>query len=234
MIKLKNLNIGYNSDLLTIEEINLEQGQVYILLGKNGSGKSTFLKTLSAQIPVRSGECQLDGKEISQITHRDLPKLVSFVSSRLEDTDFLTAFDYIGLGRSPYTNGFGRLHPLDLVKIYNAIDLLGIDHLKDRFIGQLSDGERQLVAIAKSIAQETDILLLDEPTAFLDYTNKMMIIERLKTIAQELNKCIILSSHDLDLSIDSDCPFLVVNQHTNTIDLLSAETQKDQLIQKAY
>lgn len=234
MIKLKNLHIGYNSDLLSINDMTLERGKVYILLGKNGSGKSTFLKTLSAQIPARSGYCLIDETAISDISVKELPKMISFVSSRLEDTDFMTAFDYICLGRSPYTNGFGSLHALDLVKINEAISLLNINHLSDRFINQLSDGERQLVAIAKSIAQETDILLLDEPTAFLDYTNKMMIIDRLMEIAKELNKCVILSSHDLDLSIGTNCPFLIVNKHSVTIDLLDVSTTKEKLIELAY
>ena len=234
MICTKGLNVGYNKVVLKVADMTLNAGVTYILLGKNGSGKSTLLKTLSAQIKPISGTIEIDENPIDSIAYRELPKLISFVSSKLGETDYLTAREYVALGRAPYTNGLGRLHEADLFKIDSAIEKLGVQHLSNRFINELSDGEKQLVAIAKSLAQETKVILLDEPTAFLDYTNKVKIMERLTEVAKEYNKCIIMSSHDLDVSLNSDCPFLVIEQHTGTLIQLEESTAKDELISKAY
>lgn len=234
MIQTKDLHIGYKSAILEVSDLHLKKGCTYVLLGKNGSGKSTFLKTLSGQIKPIQGTCIIDEQRISEISHKELPKLISFVSSKLGETDYLTAKEYISLGRAPYTNGLGRVLALDEVKIVSAIEKLGLELLKDRFINELSDGEKQLVAIAKALAQETDVILLDEPTAFLDYTNKVKIMNRLTEVAEEYGKCIIMSSHDLDVSINSNCPFLVVDQSENRLIELPKESTRQDLIDKAY
>lgn len=234
MIRTKGLHIGYTSSILKVSEMVLEEGRTYILLGKNGSGKSTILKTLSAQISPVEGTCFIDGANIESIPHKELPKLISFVSSKLGETDYLTASEYVALGRSPYTNGLGRLLPADQFKVESAIDKLGVKHLSNRFINELSDGEKQLVAIAKALAQETKIILLDEPTAFLDYTNKVKIMNRLKEVSVDFQKCIIMSSHDLDVSLSAECPFLVIDQHTQTLIQLPKESTKEELIRLAY
>lgn len=234
MICTKGLNIGYSNVILKVADMTLDGGVTYILLGKNGSGKSTLLKTLSAQIKSIAGSIEIDENPIESIAYKELPKLISFVASKLGETDYLTVREYVALGRAPYTNGLGRLHEADLFKIDSAIEKLGVQHLSNRFINELSDGEKQLVAIAKALAQETKVILLDEPTAFLDYTNKVKIMERLTQVAKEYNKCIIMSSHDLDVSINSNCPFLVIDQHKSTLIQLDRSTTKDQLISLAY
>lgn len=234
MIETKGLHIGYNETLLQLEDIQLLSGNVYILIGKNGSGKSTFLKTLSKQIDPKNGTCHINKKSLYEIDHEDLPKQIAFVSSKLEETDYLRVLDYVGLARSPYTNYFGKLNESDLAIVEKSIQLVGVESLADRFITELSDGEKQLVAIAKSIAQETPVILLDEPTAFLDYTNKMRIMNCLTQVAREQKKCIIISSHDLDISLDSQCPFLVVDKSDGTLKLLGNISDKAKLINVAY
>lgn len=234
MISTKDLQIGYSSSILEVEDLSLEAGKTYVLLGSNGSGKSTFLKTISAQIKPIKGACFIDEHSIGELSMSDLPKTVSFVSSKLDETDYLTTQDYIALGRSPYTNNFGRINAQDQAKIDLAIEKLEIQHLRNRFINELSDGEKQLVAIAKSIAQETKVILLDEPTAFLDYKNKLLIMKQLISIAKEYRKCIVMSSHDLDVSINSNCRFLLVDQLSSKIIQLPATTSKEKLISLAY
>lgn len=234
MIELKNLHIGYDSDLLIADDIDLQRGRVYILLGKNGSGKSTLLKTICGQVPSREGSILINKIPVASIDTKELPKTISFVSSKLEETDFMTAMEYVALARTPYTNLLGRLTEQDILKIEGAFDLLRASAFKERYISELSDGERQLIAIAKAVAQETDIILLDEPTAFLDYTNKRLIMERLELIAKEHDRCIILSSHDLDICIDRNNEFLVVDQENWQLIKLPSSTSKEELISLAY
>jgi iron complex transport system ATP-binding protein len=214
--------------------MELNNGNLYILLGKNGSGKSTLLRSICGQIQILNGSCQLNNNDIRNIQPQDLPKMISIVGSKLEATEFMTTYEYVALARTPYTNLLGRLTEQDLGKIDRAFDLMHANEFKERFINQLSDGERQLVAIAKAIAQETDIILLDEPTAFLDYSNKRLIMERLEMIAKEENKCIIISSHDLDICLNRNNEFLVVDQRNKELVKLPSDTNKEKLISLAY
>lgn len=232
MISIRNLHIGYSSPLLHINEIDLNLGELYILMGKNGSGKSTFIKTLTKQIALLSGTIQLGKKSIENYSTNELPQLISFVGTRFSEVDYLLVEDYISLGRNPYTNNFGKLKDKDKSAIEAAIEVMEIKHLLNRFTSDLSDGERQMISIAKSLAQDTKIIVLDEPTAFLDYTNKTRLLEKLKSISQKLNKCIILSSHDVDLSLSIDSEYLIVNN--GRIDLFSNGLEKKELIGLAY
>jgi len=233
MIVTKGLHIGYKSSIAEVQDIKLDAG-VYILIGKNGSGKSTLLKTIAGQLDSIQGAIEINGKEIKSIRKSNLPKLISFVGSKFPDVDFLNVVDYIALGRSPHNDFFGRKTARDAEVIDQAIDTLQIQDLKNRFTSQLSDGERQLAAIAQALTQETSIIILDEPTAFLDYLNKKIVLENLIKISAKFNKCILLSSHDIDLSIDAQRPFLVVRKDTNTIELLAAETSKNTIISIAF
>ena len=233
MIELKNIHIGYSESILACENIKLENGEVYILVGKNGIGKSTLLKTLSKQIPVKSGQILLGNTEIQQISTKDLPKLLSFVPVQFPHMDYVRTREFISAGRAPYTNALGRLTEIDSEEIQNAIDLLGINSLANRFTSELSDGEKQLVAIAKAVAQKTSIILLDEPTAFLDYSNKKKVLGLLKETASKLNKCIVLSAHDIDLCLEFASQFLIVNSTTQKLELHSSPS-KAALLQIAF
>tara|TARA_R110002072_G_scaffold303115_1_gene494258 strand:- start:2631 stop:3338 length:708 start_codon:yes stop_codon:yes gene_type:complete len=234
MIRTENLNIGHRSSLLQIENLSLQKGNLYFLIGKNGSGKSTFLKTLSGQIKSISGELFLDDILSTTIHFGELPKTVSFVSSHFPIVDFLKVEDFISLGRSYHTSYFGIVKSIDNHVISDIIIKLKIKHLIGRFTSDLSDGERQLVAIAKALVQETPIILLDEPTAFLDYSNKKLVLETLKKICADMNKCIILSSHDIDMSLEMNCPFLVIDSKSKKLQLFSSNTKKKELLLLAF
>ncbi len=233
MIALKNIRIGYSDGLLHAENIELKSGTVYILVGKNGAGKSTFLKTLSKQIPVLSGEIDINGTSIGNITARELPKEMSYVPVHFPHMDYVRSREFISAGRAPYTNALGRLNEIDENEIQSAVSTLGVEHLSDRFTSELSDGERQLVAIAKAVAQKTSIILLDEPTAFLDYSNKKKVLGILKQTAEQLDKCIILSAHDIDLCLDFASHFLIVDAETKELKLLQ-DPSKEEIIKVAF
>jgi len=159
---------------------------------------------------------------------------VAFVTTHFPLTDYLTAEEYVRLARTPYTGHFGRISSKDQELIDQAFEILNINYLKQRFTSELSDGEKQMVSIAKVITQETPIIILDEPTAFLDYTNKQSVIDLLKNISRTMEKCIIMSSHDIDMSIAAKCPFLAINSIQKKITQVSLPTTKDIIIEIAF
>jgi iron complex transport system ATP-binding protein len=156
------------------------------------------------------------------------------VSTTFPQVDYLRVTEFIGMGRTPHTNALGRFAENDHAIVKEALKKLNISELQNKFTSELSDGERQLCAIAKAIAQETNIIILDEPTAFLDYSNKIKVLNILKQIALEMNKCIILSSHDIDLSINANCPFLVLNKTTTKMEFLHPPIEKEKIILLAF
>ena len=233
MITSSGLHIGYGHSLLTVEDLNLDAG-VYILIGKNGSGKSTFLKTLTGSIQPVSGSILLNGTPVHSINPSDRPKHIAFVKTQFPVVDFLRVSEYLALGRSPYTSFFGKLTAKDKELVHSAMANLNIEHLGNRFTNELSDGERQMVAIARTFAQETTVIALDEPTAFLDYKNKAEIINKLIELSKNHNKCVVLSSHDIDQSISSGADFLVVEQENQTIKHYPSGVEKNILLDKAF
>ena len=234
MIQFSNVHIGYSETLISIDSLRLEKGELYILVGKNGVGKSTLLKTMTGQQNLLRGTIQLNGTSITAIRDNAIAKYLAFVQSTFPRVDYLRVKDFVSLGRSPHTNALGRLHQQDIEKTNAAIQALEIDHLSNKFTSQLSDGERQMSAIARAIAQETDIVLLDEPTAFLDYANKVKALNLLKKIAVDMDKCIVLSSHDIDLSVESGCPFLVISGKEKKLQLLTPPIQKVEVLDMAF
>jgi iron complex transport system ATP-binding protein len=231
MIQLKNLEIGYKTTLFSIENIQLRKGQVYALIGSNGAGKTTLLQSIIGVNSPLKGSVELNERPIALYDRVEKAKTISFVGSKFDGVDFLKVRDYVNLGRLPYTNAFGRLVEKDHLIVSEAIKLLQIEYLSDKFTTELSDGERQLTAIARAIAQQTDIIILDEPTAFLDYANRKKVMELMKKIATELNKCIIVSSHDLELCLESEVELLVVNKELKQLVLFQSNSiTKEKLI----
>lgn len=233
MITTNNLHIGYGRKLLEVDSLHLPAG-VYILIGKNGSGKSTFLKTLTGVIPPVSGAISLNGTSIHSFSESERPKHIAFVQTQFPVVDFLRVSEYLALGRSPHTTFFGKLSKKDLSIVDEALETIGIAHLTNRFTNELSDGERQMVAIARTFTQQTDIIALDEPTAFLDYQNKSEIIQKLIELGKSHGKCIVLSSHDIDQSIQSGADFLVVEQKIATIKHYPTGTSKETIVSLAF
>ena len=203
IISLSQLSVGYTLSHPVISDINLElrSGQLACLIGENGIGKSTLLKTLTGFLPKLKGSLLLGNRDIESFSQRELARQVSIVLTQKPDVQNLTIEEIIGLGRSPYTGFFGRLRTEDRKVVDDAIATMGIEKLRGRMIQTLSDGERQKVMIAKALAQETPIILLDEPTAFLDFPSKAETFQSLQRMAHERDKLILLSTHDLELAV---------------------------------
>lgn len=235
MIELKNIEIGHKSTLFRIENIELDKGKMYVLIGANGAGKTTFLQSMIGLLKTIKGEILIDNHQVQLLNRIDRAKKIAFVNSKFEGIEFLRVKEYIALGRSPYTNALGRLSKEDLKIVEETISLIGIDHLANLFTTELSDGERQLAAIARAITQETDLIILDEPTAFLDYANRQKVMRWMKDIATRLNKCIIVSSHDLELCLESNVDLLVVNKSDGVLQhFIPAAIDKDNLIKIGF
>ena len=168
------------------------------LIGVNGAGKSTLLRTLSGLLPPLSGSVEIMGKRIESLSVRQMSTLLSIVLTARPDTGHLTAEETVAAGRMPYTPLSGRLSETDQKLVDEALRLTGTAHLRSRALASLSDGERQRVMIAKSLAQDTPLILLDEPTAFLDFPGKIGTLRLLQSLAHDRGKTIMLSTHDLE------------------------------------
>lgn len=219
MIEFKQAQIGYTQSLLSVAIQSLEKGKSYALIGPNGSGKSTFLKSITGQIPLIAGTLFVDGIEASSLSAINRSKVIAFVPSRFPEISNMTVFDFIGLGRTPYLNALGRLKEADVAIVHSAIQQLEIERLTNKFIQELSDGEKQLCAIARAICQETPMIILDEPTSFLDYKNKLIVLNKLVELCSSMDKCILFSSHDLEMVHKTTNQFLLINQKNSTIEL---------------
>ena len=206
-IQIVNLSTGYkqgkSNSRVVMQHLNatFRSGELSCLIGSNGLGKSTLLRTLSAFQPALDGEVYIESRTLDNYTAAELSKEVSVVLTGKPDVRNMSIEEMIGLGRSPYTGFFGRLSDNDKSIVDESITLVGIQHLKGRMIHSLSDGERQKVMIAKALAQQTPIILLDEPTAFLDFPSKVEMLKLLHRLAHEMDKTILLSTHDLELAV---------------------------------
>lgn len=204
MISLQDLDIGYNTgkNAKTIFRglnATFKPGELIGLTGDNGIGKSTLLKTITGTLPPLKGKVLLDNRNIQDYTPQQLAQYLSVVVTERTSGFNLTVKDVVASGRTPYINVFAKLSNADETIIDKSLQLLGILPLKHQLMDELSDGQRQKAMIAKSLAQQTQVIVLDEPTAFLDYTSRHLLFSTLKNLCETQNKLIIVSSHDLDM-----------------------------------
>lgn len=205
-IQIEHLSIGYagkSNVKVVAEEINagISSGELTCLLGANGIGKSTLLRTLSAFQPKLAGAIRIQGRELGQYSDKELSTVISVVLTEKCEVRNMTARELIGLGRSPYTGFWGTLRGEDKQIVDRSIELVKIENLAHRMVHTLSDGERQKVMIAKALAQETPVIFLDEPTAFLDFPSKVEMMQLLHQLSRQTDKTIFLSTHDLELAL---------------------------------
>ncbi len=205
-VRVHGLETGYkgkNGDVAVTRSVDasLYSGELTCLLGPNGAGKSTLLKTLTAFIPPLKGKIYIESKEISDYNDSELSKVIGVVLTDKLSINNMTVEELVGMGRSPYTGFWGRITAGDKEVIDESISLVGIEELRGRNVRTLSDGERQKVMIAKALSQQTPIIFLDEPTAFLDYPSKVEIMRLLQRLSRERGKTVFLSTHDLELAL---------------------------------
>lgn len=200
MIQLDHTSIGYPGKTVYEDlSASFEAGRLIGLIGNNGVGKSTLIKTLCGHLPALKGTIIIDHQSANRYSIRELSKVLSVVLPEKITGFNLSAYDVVSSGRIPYINAFSRLTISDKAIVDGSIAAIGISDLQNKLMEELSDGQRQKVMIAKSLAQQTPVIILDEPTAFLDYSSRHQLFGILRQLCTEQRKLIIVSSHDLDL-----------------------------------
>lgn len=227
ILSAKDLTVGYrkgNSTSPVISGLNLSlsRGKLVALIGANGIGKSTLLRTLVGNQPPLEGEVSISGIRIGEISRKNLSLLLGIVNTERTQAGALTVREVVSLGRQPYTGFLGILSKNDKSIVEKAMQDAGILHKASSFLAELSDGERQKVMIAKALAQCTPIIILDEPTAFLDVASRMETMLLLHNLAHKQNKAVLLSSHDLSQSMMLADELWVV---TNDRKIISGNTE---------
>lgn len=219
MIQLRELTLGYGQRVL-LKAVNarIAGGQLVALLGRNGTGKSTLLRAMAGLEKPQSGEIILQGRDIASLKPEILARNISFVTTEKIRIPNLRCKDVVSMGRAPYTNWLGRLRPEDRQRVGNAMKQVGMSGYAEKTMDKMSDGECQRIMIARALAQDTPVILLDEPTAFLDLPNRYELCLLLKRLAQEEKKCILFSTHELDIALSlCDTVMLIDNPHIYTL-----------------
>ena len=210
IIELKDTQVGYDSRELFRANAAIRQGELCALVGRNGTGKSTLLRMMAGISRPTVGQIEINGVDIANASARTLATLVAFVSTERIAITNLRVRDVVALGRTPYTNWFGSLTDADHQIIDHAMERLEITRLADKRVTTLSDGENARVMIARALAQQTPVILLDEPTAFLDIAGKYEFCEMLAELCSE-GKTILFSSHDLSTVWQSGCSIALIH-----------------------
>ena len=211
LLTTNNLTIGYGTYAVQTDlALEAEGGTMICMLGKNGCGKSTLLRTLAGLQPALSGNVCIDGQDIYSLSQQQRATRLALVLTERLSIDNTTVHDVVAMGRYPYTSFLGGLTETDENDISTALEQVGIQHKQNDYFNRLSDGEKQRVLIAKALAQQTPLILLDEPTAHLDLNNRIRILLLLRQLAHQTDKCVIISTHELDLALQlADCIWLM-------------------------
>ena len=197
----KQLTVGYNGKPLVKDiEIRLNRGQILTLIGPNGSGKSTILKSITRHLQQIYGAVYIDGRSIDDMSNKDLSRQVAVVLTQKLKTELLTCEDVVGTGRYPYTGLLGILSEEDHSQVKKAMELVNAWHLRNEDFTEISDGQRQRIMLARAICQEPQIIVLDEPTSFLDVRYEMELLNILRMLTEEKNLTVIMSLHELDMA----------------------------------
>lgn len=200
ILEVRNLDAGYGTKLvLSGAEFSVNAGEILAIIGPNGAGKSTIIKTIAGFQPKLGGEVLVAGRELNGMSPIDRARIVSIVMTRQPNVEWQTVREVVATGRYPYTGRFGKLSEYDWDKVDEAMEMLEVSEIANSYFAELSDGQRQRVMIAKSIAQEPELLILDEPTSFLDIKYQLEFVAIAKKLAKEHNIAIFMSLHELNL-----------------------------------
>ncbi len=245
MLSIENLTAGYGKRvLLRGVSASLVAGELVTLIGANGAGKSTLLKVLSGDMQPLAGGVSMEGETLAGLSRLRLSRLISVVNTDRVEADALTVREVVGMGRYPYTGFFGRLGKDDNAAVADAMAATGVERFAGRNLSTLSDGEGQKVMIARALAQATPVILLDEPTAFLDVASRVEVLSLLASLAHERGKAVLLSSHDIPSALDlsdrlwllpgdgsllCDTPENLIAAHTADFDSASVSSPLDTL-----
>ena len=198
---VRNLAVGYGQNVV-VSGLDFEvwQGELFCLIGPNGSGKTTLLKTLLRQLQPLQGTILLKSRELAQYTDKELARVCAAVLTERIDPELMECGEVVSIGRYPYTGRFGTLSDADRLKIDEAMQLVGILEIRQKLFSRLSDGQRQRAMLARALCQEPDLLVLDEPTSFLDVKHKLEFMRLLRELLAERKFTVIMSLHELELA----------------------------------
>ncbi|MGN0261279.1 MAG: ABC transporter ATP-binding protein [Eggerthellaceae bacterium] len=197
----RKLTVGYDGKpLIEGIEIAIEPGQVMTLIGPNGAGKSTILKSISKQLQIVDGTVLVEGRDLTGISASELAKTVSMLFSTAPATELLTCQDIVETGRYPYTGRMGVLNAEDHARVDQIMKTTQVWEIRDRDFSRISDGQRQRVLLARALCQEPKILIMDEPTSFLDIRYQIELLGLVRKLATEQGLCVIMSLHELDMA----------------------------------
>lgn len=219
ILQAQKISIGYinKKEQITIAsniDLTLEKGKLIALVGANGIGKSTLLRTITGIQKTISGTVLLNEKNIHEMNSLALAKNLSLVLTEKLPPSNLTVFELVALGRQPYTNWIGTLSDEDIEKVNQALALTQIEHLASKKHYEISDGQLQKVLVARALAQDTPLIILDEPTTHLDLLHKVALFKLLKKLTQETQKCILFSTHDIDMAIQLSDEMIIMTPET--------------------
>lgn len=234
MIRLENFSVGFGKKLL-LNNINTEfsSGELTALIGRNGSGKSTLMKVLAGLNEKYGGEVYISDENLKDISRYKLATRLAYVNTQRPKIANLKCFDIVSLGRSPHTQWHGSLTQQDRDISLEGLRLVGMEKYADRYFNTLSDGESQKVMIARAIAQDTAIIILDEPTSFLDLPTRYEVVGLLKKLAKDFNKNIIFSTHELDIALEMSDKVALISD-SRLYNLPVEEMIKSGLIQSLF
>lgn len=208
----KQMCVGYHKcPLIKDIEICLKKGEILTLIGSNGAGKSTVLKSISRQLELIDGVVYLDKENMTQMSGNELSKRMAVVLTDKIKTEMMTCEDVVATGRYPYTGRFGILSQEDHIKVNEAMELVHVTQIKDKDFKQISDGQRQRVMLARAICQEPEIIILDEPTSYLDVKYKLEFLSILQEMRRKKGLTVIMSLHELELAARVSDQILCVN-----------------------
>lgn len=234
MIEIENLKLGYgNRILITDASASVSGGQIVALLGRNGAGKSTLLRALCGMGEYLDGTVSLCGKDLKSMSRRELSRTVSLVSTERVRIPNLYCKDVVALGRAPYTNWVGKMSDADYEVVNRSLELVGMSSYAHKTMDCMSDGECQRIMIARALAQDTKIILLDEPTSFLDLPNRYELVTLLRDMAHKENKCILFSTHELDIAL-SLCESIMLIDGPNLFYSSTDAMKRSGHIEKAF
>ena len=219
ILQASQISIGYSykkekTVVASHIDLTLEKGKLIALIGANGIGKSTLLKTITGIQKPLSGTVSLNEKNIHELDSLSLAQNLSLVLTEKLPPSNLTVFELIALGRQPYTNWIGKLTEYDITKVNEAMELTQISHLASKKHYEISDGQLQKVLVARALAQDTPLIILDEPTTHLDLLHKVALFKLLKKLTQETEKCILFSTHDIDMAIQLSDEIIIMTPET--------------------
>lgn len=234
MIRLKDFSIGFGSRILLDNvSTSFSKGQLTALIGRNGSGKSTLLRAIAGLNKRYSGDIILGSKNIQSLSPGALAKTLAFVITERTRIPNLRCEDVVAIGRAPYTNWIGRIQDIDRLIVMDAIRSVGMESYANRTMDTMSDGECQRIMIARALAQDTPIMLLDEPTSFLDMPNRYELVSLLRTLAHDKGKCVLFSTHELDVALRM-CDSIALVDNGSLYHLSVTEMVKSGHIQRLF